>query len=142
MDENKRQTKSYDIIICCCAWCRTAAGNDGRPTANHAAHIINTDRLSRYQQHSGGGGGSAVAGARTRTSASVSVLLILGGGGPAGRLQRYPLSSRRLRPTAYVPSLPPPPSLLLLHHHRTTPLQKRRRRRRPLSGFASRPSVR
>lgn len=32
------------------------AGNDGRPTANHAAHIITTGRLSRYQRNGGGGG--------------------------------------------------------------------------------------
>jgi len=48
----------------------------------------------------------------------VNVLLISGGGGgPAGRLQRYPLSPRRRRATAYVSTAakpfavasPPPP---------------------------------
>jgi len=50
----------------------------------------------------------------------VNVLLILGGGGgPAGRLQRYPLSPRCQRATAYEPAKPfavasPPP-----HHSKT-----------------------
>jgi len=104
-DENKRLTERYEIIICCCcAWCRTTAGNDGRPTANHAAHIINTDRLSRYQRYGGGGGSDAHAPSQRECERFINL----------GRRRRQ----RPGRSAAALPSLPLPPTCNRLRTYR------------------------